>query len=484
MNVMKERLKSVLLVALVISSLVLTQINLFDGIMISEGSSAEVDVSSTQLSDYINPQSFFISFGGLSYTRVYDFEMQDSIWSETRPFILSCFLNHNSIDEIDRESYIEAFSDRSLLIRMPLSLSIGQFYSLFSEEALSDDIKDITVFEYLIREDEQKTLYIYDQVNEKYYKVDHSTATHDVGALVDGVLETDWIVYRKLSDRFSLSSTVDESYNQLNYELVPYRYDFSVDSILVDHEVHLDEARFNEDIESISNAVFGNRLDFVKRLQDVNESVILMYGYGDKSLTVTPEGLISYRKKFDVTRAETFGFKESFALALGKIEQFGLMPEGLFLEKYLYRQDEKSYTFFFNYRINSFAIAEMASEDYPITVVVKENQVVSVDKDVKRYVDVAEDTPYKNSETLFTIDDCITNNFLEVSVYYLQDNNLYDQKTDPMEFFFPIRSEIESVDLRYYGETADYMIPVWQVVIDERTYIFNAYDGKLIKTYR
>ncbi len=225
-------------------------------------------------------------------------------------------------------------------------------------------------------------------------------------------------------------------------------------------------------------------MDFVKRLQDVNESIILMYGYGDKSLTVTPEGLISYRKKFDATRAEAFGFKESFALAVGKIEQFGIMPEGLFLEKFSYRQDEKSYTFFFNYRINSFAIAEMASEDYPITVVVKENQVVSVDKDVKRYVDVTEDTPYKNSETLFTIDDCITNNFLEVSVYYLQDNNLYDQKTDPMEFFFPIRSEIESVDLRYYGETADYMIPVWQVVIDGRTYIFNAYDGKLIKTYR
>lgn len=484
MNVIKERFKSVLLIALVISSLILTQINLFDGLMISEGSSAEVDVSSTQLSDYINPQSFFISFGGLSYARVYDFEMQDSIWSETRPFILSCFLNYDQIDEIDRETYIGAFSDRSLLIRMPLNLTISQFYSLFSDEILSDDVKDVTATEYLIREDEARTLYIYDRIKDKYYALKHKTSTHDVGALIDEVLTTDWIVYRKISDRFSLTSTVDDTYNQLNYELVPYRYDFTVDAISVDHEVHLEEEAFNDEIASISNAVFGNRLDFVKRLQDVNDSIILMYGYGDKSLTVTREGLISYRKKFNATRSNVLSFKDSFALATGRLENFGIVPEGLFLENYQQNHDTNAYTFHFNYRLNSFAIAETALDEYPITVVVRENQVISVDKNIKLYDTVDETSIYQNIENLYTIDDCITNNFLEVSVYYQQDNNIYDQKIDPIEFFFPIRSEIESVDLRYYSETATTMIPVWQVMINGRTYIFNAYDGLLIKTYR
>lgn len=484
MKLIKERLKSILLVALVISSLALTQINLFDGLILSEGMTEAVDVSSTKLSAYINPQSYFVSFGGLSYTRVYDFKMQDNIWGEIRPFILSCFLNYESVTEIGREEYVEAFSDRSLLVRMPLDLTISQYFSIFSDETIKQEIESIYPREYLLREGNVRSLYVFDQVNGKYYLLKHKTVLHDIASLIDIVKSEEWIDYRKISVRFSLESTVDEIYNRLNYELIPYAYDAIVASIKYENEVSLDPERFSEEILNISSAVFGNRMDFVKKLKDVNDSTILMYGYGDKSLTVTHEGNIAYRKKFDQANSEIVDFKGALALATGKLEQFGLMPEGIYLANYTFNASTNSYMFYFNYKLNSYAMAETAVGDHPIIVEVKENQVVSIDKDVKVFAGEIIPPAYQDVERLLTGEDCIAKNDIEISIYYLQDNNILDKTMDTIEYYYPIRSAIASIDLRYIVEADQYMVPVWQIVISGRTYLFNAYSGSLIQTYR
>ncbi len=484
MKLIKERLKSILLVALVISSLALTQINLFDGLIISEGMTEAVDVSSTKLSAYINPQSYFVSFGGLSYTRVYDFKMQDNIWGEIRPFILSCFLNYESVTEIEREAYVEAFSDRSLLVRMPLDLKISQYFSIFSDETLKQEIESIYPKEYLLREGNVRSLYVFDKVNNKYYLIKQKSALHDIASLIDIVKSEPWIDYRKINDRFSLESTVDATYNKLNYELIPYAYDGIVASIKYENEVSLDPVRFSEEISSISSAVFGNRMDFVKKLKDVNDSTILMYGYGEKSLTITHEGKIAYRKKFDQANSESVTFNDAFGLATGKLEQFGLMPEGIYLADYVFNDTTHTYMFYFNYKINSYAMAETYPKDHPIAVEVKENQVVSIDKNVKVFAGEIIPSAYKEIERLMTGEDCIAKNDIEISIYYLQDNNIPDKTMETIEYYYPIRSAISSIDLRYKVEGDTYMIPVWQIVISGRTYLFNAYNGALIQTYR
>lgn len=483
----KERLKSILLVALILSSLVLTQINLFDGLSISEGYSDDLEISSSKSSTYINPQSYYVGFGGLSYTRIYDNSLQDNIWSEVRPFILSSFLNYESIEKISRDDYIRAFSEGSLLVRMPIDLSIERYYSMFSDSVLSSEIRNIYPKEYLLREGNVRSLYIFDSNANEYYLIKHKTLHHDIGAVIESIKSEGWIEYRKISDRFSLSSTVTEAYDKKNYELIPYLYNFVVAPINYDYEVRLEEPYFSSDISVISRFVFGRSLNFVKRLRDINDSIILMYGYGDKSLTVTKDGVISYRNKFDPTNSRVLNFNEAFSLAAGQLENFGVMPNGLFLADYEESPESHTFKFYFNYKINAFAIAENALLDHPIVIEVKEDQVISIDKNLKIFAGESVTEKYVNSERLITIDECITNNFLEVSIYYLQDNNIYNSAQDTINYYFPIRSEIKSIDLRYIVEEENasmYMIPAWQVVISDRTYIFNAYTGTLIKTYR
>ncbi len=487
MNVKKEQFKSILLILLVLSSVVLMQLNLFDGLVMGLESSDVLDTPSTKLSAYINPQSYFISFGGLSYTKVYDIKMQDNIWGEIRPYILSSFLNYESVIEISREDYFNAFTDKSILLRMPVTLSTHSFFSLFSDEGLDNAIGNIVPYEYVLREGNPRSLFVYDKQNQMYYQIRHKTLTHDIASILDQVRREDWIEYRKVSDRFSLDITVEEPLNQLNYELIPFEYDFLVPAIAVENEVNIDSQTFNAEINEISSLAFGSRLDFVKRLKDINDSVILMYGYGDKSLTFSKEGTISYRKKFESNLAKSTTFKEAFALAVGKLERFGRLPEGLYLSSSVFNENNQQYTFKFNYKMNAYAIADRVYDDAAIEIMVRENQVVSIDKNIKIFAGEAEIRAFTMTDRLVSIDDCIAKNELKVSVYYLQDQNIYEVSIDTMSYFFPIRSDITSIDMRYWENNDDgrvYLIPAWQVVIRGRTYIFNAYNGDLIKTYR
>ena len=486
MHVVKERFKTVLLILLILSSLLLTRVNLFNG-LISEAQSEEAEVASTKLSTYINPQSYSVSFGGLSYTKVYDLDLQESIWSEVRPFILSTFVNYESVEQITEKDYTKAFTENSLLIKMPFSLSISEFYSVFSDEVLGDEIANIKPREYLIREGNVRSLYLFDEVNNKYYLLKHKTMKHDVGALIEVIKAQEPVEYRKVNDRYSLPNILDETYNTLNYVLIPVQYNSITSAIKVQNEVRTDDAFFNQDISAFTNAVFGNRLDFVKKLKDVNDSIVLMYGYGDKSLTVTQTGEIIYRRKFDAKLSDKISFVQALSFAAGKLEGFGAMPEGIYLADYKFDSETSTYTFYYNYKLNQLAVARLSSKDYPITIVVREGQVVSIDKNVKSFAGayVLSGTPI---ERLATIDDCIYNNMVELSVYYLQDKGITNPTESVFDQYYPMISEIKSIELTYIEQKTNdgltYMQPTWQLRISDRIYLFNAYDSKLIKTYK
>jgi hypothetical protein len=481
----KERMKSVLIIGLFLTALLLMQWVMYDDLFATDIDSSDIEINSTKLSAYISPQSYFVSFGGISYTRVYDVLLQERIWSEIRPVVLNSFEKYDSVETITRESYIEAFSDESMLLRMPMELTVSEFYSLFSSNAVEGSISEITPYEYLLSGNDPRSIYIHDRKREQYYLVKNNFQIHDIGALVKIVKQSPYIEYRKISTRFSLESTVDENYDRLNYELIPFQYNYVVPKVRFRSEIEFADGEMIGDVQRISGSVFGNRMDFVKRLKDANGSTILMYGYGEKVLTLSPGGEVLYHKRFDASLSSNLNFKEAFSIAAGKIENFGLYPSGIYLADYVFENGAvTTHVFYFGYKINNYALAETTPDSHPIRVEIKGNQVVNIFKNIKQQAELVD---VEEMDRLYSIDECISNNFLEVSVYYLQDNNIYDSALDNIEYYFPIRSEITKIDMRYSieGQSGSaLMVPTWQVVISGRTYLFNAYTGALIKTYR
>ncbi|GAU76379.1 YycH protein [Fusibacter sp. 3D3] len=459
---------------------------MYDGLKTNASKNSESALQTVDINAYINPQSYFISFGGMSYTKVYDQTVRNQIWENVQPYIFSALSNYETFESIDEKTYVEAFSTKSILLKMPLELRFSDLAVLYGIEDVPKEMEEIIPIEYLIVSDQTRELYLRDGRSNQYYKVKSKTYTHDIPALIESIKSREYIEYRKVSDRFSLESTVSENENYMNYTLIPYQYDYLVPNLQVQTEVNLDSAQFDDQIRTIAKAVFGNRFDFIKRLEDINGSVIFMYGYGDKALTVTPEGVVSYNQKYSVNEKTRISVAKALSLACGNLEQFGILPSGVNLIKY--RSELESgivvQTFSFNYKLGNYEVVPQNSLDADIKVVVKGDQVIYITKNVKSYIGDAILERALDYDKMYDIDECITSNFLEVSIYYLQDNNIYDASMNSIQYYFSIRSAISSIEMNYYQLDETHMVPVWAVNISGRTYIFDAYTGNIMTSYR
>ena len=483
---MKERIKSIALISLIFMSLILSRWVLYDGLKTNVSKDGESELKTVNINSYINPQSYFISFGGMSYTKVYDQAIRDHIWKNVQPYIFSTLSNYETFEPIDEKTYVEAFSTKSILLKMPLELRVSDLAILHGIEDVSKEVASLVPTEYMIVSDETQALYLLDSVSKQYYRIKSKTYTHDIPELISSIKSREYIEYRKVSDRFSLESTVSEDENYMNYTLIPYQYNYLVPNLKVQNEVDLDSDQFDDQIRAVAKSVFGNRFDFIKRLEDVNGSVIFMYGYGEKSLTVTREGVISYNQKYKINEKASVSVAKALSLACGELEQFGVLPSGINLTRYKSGLEDGilTQTFSFNYKLGNYEVIPQNNSRPDIRVVVKGDQVIYISKNVKSYVGDAILERALDYDKMFDIDECITSNFLDVSIYYLQDNNIYDASMNSIQYYFSIRSAISSIDMKYYQLDEMHMIPVWAVDISGRTYIFDAYTGDLITSYR
>lgn len=483
---MKERIKSIALISLIFMSLILSRWVLYDGLKTNIAKNSDNELKTVSINSYINPQSYFVSFGGMSYTKVYDQDIRNQIWANVQPYIFSTLNNYESFEIIDEKTYVEAFSTKSILLKMPLELRLSDLAELYGIGQLPAEMASFVPTEYLIISDEPQVLYVYDEASKKYYKFQSMTFTHDIPELIGSLQAMEYIEYRKVSDRFSLESTVSENENYLNYTLIPYQYDYLVPNLEVQNEVNLNSDQFDDQIREVAKAVFGNRFDFIKRLEDINGSVIFMYGYGDKALTITPEGVVSYSQKYKRNENGDLSVAGALSLACGELEQFGVLPSGVNLVSY---QSESvdgvlKHIFSFNYKLGNYEVVPKSNLKSDIEVIVKGDQVLNITKNVKSFIGDAILERSLDYDKMFDIDECITSNFLEVSIYYLQDNNIYDASMNSIQYYFSIRSAISKIEMNYYQLDETHMIPVWVVDISGRTYIFDAYTGDVITSYR
>ncbi len=481
-----EKAKSIALISLMLLALFLTQWILYDGLFANHAKDYVVEYSAEKLLTIVRPQSYHISFGGLSYTRVYNQMLQERFWTELRPVVVNAMRHYTSIEDISRDDYLNMFTDLSILMKMPLHLKGETYMALWEVETTGDTLEGIYFSEILMRSGSNHSMFIYDQPNERYYRVRTEDRLHDVEAIIAAIPDEDIIEYRKISHRFSLENTVSEDYNQANYELIPFQYNYLVPQFTVGREELFESDVFSSGAQGLIQTVFGDRMDFVKRMRDVNGALILMYGYGERTLRFESSGKVVFNQKFVPSLSKELHFMEALNLAVGRLEHFGVYPEALFLADYETITDtDKGYIFYFNYKVMNYAMAKEGKSDYPVKVFVKGNQVIQVDKNV-----VVPETLITIQETdqLLSIDECISRNFLQMSVYYLQDKNIFTGDVNVNDYYFIIRSEIEAIDITYYKlegyfDDVELLIPCWQVQIAGRVYLFDAYKGTLLKTF-
>lgn len=472
----REFIKSVLLICLLISSMIMSHAVFYDETLtkVSEENSDSVDTK--KISTYVIPQSFSVSFGGMSYTRVYNWEVKQQLWGELRPVLLKTFSSDYTIESVERAYYATQFKSEGLLVEMPTAFQAKDLFDVIGGTN-KERVMDITISEILFVADQKTSLYVYDKSAEKYYRIRTTFIQHDLSKMIDYLRDDVTIEYRTIADRFSLEKTVKSDRNANNYTLIPFQYDHVVPKYeLVDTNV-LDETKVVE-------AIFGAQMSFIKSLVDINGSKIYMYGYGTKVLTFMPNGVVHFKSKAITETNRKGHLVESIAIAGNLMEKFGINNDRLYLTHYdLSAADEGDVTLYFGYNLGSYTLANLGVEKQPIRIKIRGTEVVELSMNTAGLNAI----PYFESiGEMYRIDLCMDQNYMIISDYYFKDNKIDETNLDAYAYFYDIHSAIESIDMSYYEKVSgDRVIftPVWEIVISGRTYLFDAFSGAMMKTY-
>lgn len=474
----RELFKSFMLMGLLLSAMIMTQAIFYDDSFAKVSEEVSDSIDSKKINAYMLPQSFYASFGGMSYTKVYNWSLRQKLWGELRPVILNVLLSKDEMVKIDKKTYFDKFQTEGLLIKMPMALSAKDLFDVVGDGSGLRENIEFSLSEMLLVRSEDHTLYFYDGVNNQYYSIRSAFKIHDLKPMIERIKEDNYIEYRTIAERFSLEKTVSDKNNQFNYTLFPFEYD----QVVPEYELVVSDL---PDENQVLKAVFGSQMNFVKMLEDVKGSKIFMYGYGDKILTLHPNGSIQYRAKVQNSSVTTVKLSEAIGLAIQAIEKFGAQNDSIYLSGIDgSKSDEGEWTLSFGYHIGSYRLVDEAMDARPIVVKIMGREVTEIRLNTLGLNAIPY---YRDTKEMYRVDLCIEDNFEEVSSFYFKDQNLPDEVTDPLSYFYRIYSDIEGIDMRYYPFTRkgkDVFLPVWQVVIAQRTYLFDATTGELIKTFK
>ncbi len=438
---MIEKLKSIVLFILLLMALVLTYLNTAGSFFVVREAESSLAQEGEDVS-VIQPVSISYSFGDGMYTRIYSNELFDQVWAKFYAPLCEVEFTENSLIEISKMEFFEEFSNKAFLFQLrPIVLS-GE-----AEYAVADIF---TCNDVLVKESG-----VFVRRGNRFFKLNRVSDSYaEAEALV---VNADHVSYRRVSDRFSLLNILGQDEDYLNYCLIPYFYSASVTRTSVMYEYNLNN---RAEINDMAKGVFGERLDFTQSFLDSSGSVVLMSDRGKQSLSFTQNGTVIYREKQSDSALEATDFKRALQKAINSIRIVGGLPEGLFLKDCV-KQGE-AYAFSFGYTFGG-GYYEVVGEDVGISVLIQGNQVL----EVKRRVLVPTLVRVPESPSLYSIDQCITDNlrFFEVDFRQHSSNKV-----------FYIYSLINEASLVFWYDEQE-LSPTWRIVIEGKVYFFDAVDG-------
>ncbi len=113
-------------------------------------------------------------------------------------------------------------------------------------------------------------------------------------------------------------------------------------------------------LRSYANKAFGKQFNFVKKMKDVDDSIIYLYGYANKALRLGSDGSIQFTERIQPgSKLDSISLEEALQLAMNYIDQYGGAPSSLYLANYTMRQDNDDnlvYILEFDYRIRDLPV--------------------------------------------------------------------------------------------------------------------------------
>ncbi len=489
-----EKLKSGMLAILFTLCLILAGSLLLD-LKSSSSESAYTKSANEKPINYealLYPQSCSVSFGGGLYKGFFSTETKLSLWQESRKYIKN-YVEYLEIDRISQEEWDAAVKSKGVRFVMPFAMNLQQLQAILTEKPVSGGAENMSFDTVIMPVNDDTHIYIGLSMKGEYYRLE--------GVKRDTSLDQLLTESRKEVNLYD-AKTIEELYAPskklaipgepftINQVFFPVDQVESIPFVRVKDEIILSELSESE-LKSYASKAFNNRYDFLKRVEDIDGSIVYLYGYGDRALRIGKDGVIRYKNIYEkTTNTAAISFKEGLGIAVKELQNYGEMPDGFYLSEYREFKDGggnnvKHYGF--GYEMENLPIfLGSDGKGQAMTVEITENQVTNVERKLSSYVStfsVGEiwDEPMNVLALVELNYDILSENFLK-SDYQTKTDAVENSESD-VNLAFEVLQNMKSVELVYYANVnqSESLIPAWHIVVGSHQYIINIYSGEILK---
>lgn len=479
----REMFKSVTLISLFFLCIVLTgQLMLSLSTDQQDSTVQALTVNKTfDIKDVFSPQSFIISFGGGIYTQNYT-EDNSELWELMQTELITYLQSReslSSLESIDESRWVELVKSRAVRFRMPFYMTMSDTQAMLDMDTMQFE-NDIEFNTILVSTHMADAIFFANEKDQTYYRMTGQPWAEDIHKMINRVEDKPIIEYRRVVDFFGLKEALEDESIKQNNSIFPIT-SMKVDFVDVTPEIDVN-ASDDSTLKSYANKAFGKQFNFVKKMRDVDQSIIYLYGYANKALRLGADGSIQYTEKIKPgTKLESLNLQDAIQLSLNYIDQYGGAPASLYLADYeMGLDDDENVTYIleFDYRIKDLPIISESHESgRSVRVEIIGNKVVDFSRAVYRYKDSFMLDLYSRA---LTINEVLDRNSNLIQTNY--EASLPEELTISRdEIWIRILGEISHVELAYYLQPDKRRLyPVWKLDIGDITYYFRLYDGRLL----
>ncbi len=448
---MKEKLKSFVLIVLMISA-----ITMFMIIFNTTNEESFLEEVNKDIS-CIRPQNYVFSFGDL-FIKLYDLGEID-LCSSTVDIMKN--LSVKKIKPIDSDIYLKNYSRSNIVLNYSLLYNFEEFYSFLNEkEELKERYNDI-YFDSILFLLNEKKIYLRDSVNEKHYEMQLKFAEKWINEIYDKVdkIKNKKLEYKSIEDRYKLTSIGLKDYKNLksNMTLTPLFDDMDFTEYKV---IKVDNLLVDDNLDLLIYRLFLDDVNNLKKLQYEDGSLSYIYGYGREILSVDKFGNVEYTD--NSAEKEKFVSLFSKLILMGKyMDIFKMNKNSLILDDVLIKGETEIYLF--KYVINGVELENHIPLEFRFKS--DELEYIRCEKPL-----VFEKNIYEPFSEDIRIEKILLKNRIEIEKNFLEDNKNLEIKDS--DLFQMCIQNIDSYEMKYYN-TKTKLIPVIYAKISDTKYIID-----------
>jgi len=473
---MKEFIRSLMLVCLTISALIMT-----GAVFMTESSEVPELLEKYDKKDLIKlirPQNYVFSFGDL-FIKIYDDTYENIPLRSEYETIFKSFIEapmEKKLGTSDKDSWNEQLKRKSMRVDYPFDIPLKDLLELYNYNVETDS-EEIHISSVLFLLNRKDVIYIYDKQAEKYYSLSGSEPTEWIDSLYAEIdekkLEKD--TYKPLEARYALLQTGLREYNlqEENLLLTPMasEIDFPKYNIV---KGELSSVK----LEEYANTVFDNDLSFVKKSVYSDNETIFIYGYGEKVFKVSGDGSLEYTVKVNENAPKkAIEFKDGLEKSLTQLNKMGDPSGTLYMSGYKQIETTNAVetVYYFNYAKDGipFYYSDMR-DGHLIEVRFVNEELIKAQKNVIIATNEnLRDPHFKKNFKLILL-----RNRFAFEIGYQNDRPLTTVAAE--DIYQMCLQEMSSLETKYMI-VGDELIPTWHIVIADTKYIINLINGELIK---